>query len=119
MSITARHAMANLHGCASSHYMTELNALRTLCLQAVDDACLTAVGDTFHQFNGGNGITGVVLLAESHLAIHTWPELDYVTLDVFVCNLHCDNSAKAQHLFEQLITAFAPQRVQRYETRRD
>jgi S-adenosylmethionine decarboxylase len=90
-----------------------------MCLTAVSTAGLTAVGDTFHQFNVGNGITGVVLLAESHLAIHTWPELNYVTLDVFVCNLHCDNSLKALQLFEQLLTAFAPSCIQRYETARD
>jgi S-adenosylmethionine/arginine decarboxylase-like enzyme len=55
-----------------------------------------------------SGITGVVLLAESHLAVHTWPELGAVTLDVYVCNLGCDNSSKAQALMDRLVAAFAP-----------
>jgi spermidine synthase len=41
------------------------------------------------------GVTGTVLLAESHLAIHTWPETGSVTIDVYVCNFSADNSGKA------------------------
>ena len=50
-----------------------------------------------------SGITGVVLLAESHLAVHTWPELEAATLDVYVCNLGADNSARAEALLDALI----------------
>lgn len=57
---------------------------------------------------GPAGITGVVLLAESHLAVHTWPELGRVTLDVYVCNLGRDNSACAQALMAQLAAQFEP-----------
>ena len=59
------------------------------------DAGLTIVGDSFHQF-APQGVTGTVLLAESHLAIHTWPEHGFVTVDVYVCNLATDNTAKAE-----------------------
>jgi S-adenosylmethionine decarboxylase len=90
-------------------------------------ACgLTAVGELFHRFAepgegratgidtpGGNGITGVVLLAESHLAVHTWPEQGAVTLDVYVCSFSRDNSAAAQDLTSMLIAAFAPRRAAR------
>ena len=48
------------------------------------------------------GITGTILLAESHLAIHTWPERAGVTLDVYVCNFTADNTGKAEQLFEAL-----------------
>ena len=75
--------------------MTEPAALRATCRAAVAAAGLTAVGELFHRFEPGRaptarapaGITGVVLLAESHLAVHTWPELEAATLDVYVCNL--------------------------------
>ena len=53
-------------------------------------------------------MTGVVVLAESHLSIHTWPESGYVTLDVYVCNYSTNNRPKAQKLFEDLQTAFNP-----------
>ena len=88
--------------------MADPATLRGLCLQAVAGAGLQAVGELFHRFPPPGGVTGVVLLAESHLAVHTWPELGAVTLDVYVCNLGGDNSARAQALLLALQTAFAP-----------
>jgi S-adenosylmethionine decarboxylase proenzyme len=93
--------------------MTQVDALRTLCVDAVSVVGLSPVAERFHAFapaQGGEpaGITGVVLLAESHVAIHTWPEQGGVTLDVYVCNLGQDNSAKAQALMQRLVEAFAP-----------
>ncbi len=70
---------------------------------------MTAVGDRFHQFEP-QGVTGAVILAESHLAIHTWPEMGSVTLDVYVCNYTTDNTAKAQALFRALETHLRPAR---------
>ncbi len=96
-------------------------------MAAVDAAGLTAVGELFHRFapapaSGAGaappGITGVVLLAESHLAVHTWPEIEAATLDVYVCNLGADNSAKAETLLAALIEAFAPESVERHALER-
>jgi S-adenosylmethionine decarboxylase len=82
-------------------------------------ACgLTSVGELFHAFPPPGGVTGVVLLAESHLAVHTWPERGAVTLDAYVCNLGADNSAAALQLVEQLVEAFRPLRVQRQRLQR-
>ena len=64
---------------------------------------MTIVGDSFHQFEP-QGVTGTVLLAESHLAIHTWPEHGFVTIDVYVCNYTTDNTAKAEHCFARCRT---------------
>ena len=77
---------------------------------------LTPVGQIFHQFGSDAqpaGATGAVILAESHLAVHTWPELNAVTLDLYVCNFSQDNSVAARAAFNRLIAAFAPQHVQR------
>jgi S-adenosylmethionine decarboxylase len=73
------------------------------------------VGELFHRFPAAGGVTGVVLLAESHLAVHTWPELRAVTLDVFVCNVAGDNSHKARQLVDALVQRFDPERVQRQQ----
>ena len=106
--IAAVHLMGNLHACAAARPLLEdADTLRQQCLALVQEAGLTAVGDYFHQFNAG-GVTGTVVLAESHLALHTWPETDDVTRDVFVCNMHCDNRAKAQQLFNRLVAIFLP-----------
>lgn len=108
------HLTADLHGCdAQRAVFSDPAALRAACVQAVADAGLQAVGELFHRFPAPGGVTGVVLLAESHLAVHTWPELRSVTLDVYVCNLHADNRARAAALLAALQALFAPQRVQR------
>ena len=119
------HLTADLHGCAldtphGSDLMRDPKALRTLCIAAVAASGLTAVAECFHRFAEPGGITGVVLLAESHVAVHTWPEQDAVTLDVYVCNVGRDNSAAAQGLMQALINAFAPRHcVQRQLERGD
>ena len=109
--IAALHLMGNLHACAAKRGLLEdASTLRQHCMALVLASGLTAVGDYFYQFDpqGGitGGVTGAVILAESHLAVHTWPESDYVTLDVFVCNMQCDNRAKAQQLFNALVASF-------------
>lgn len=113
------HLTADLRGCPSdSALMSDAEALRALCVAAVAEAGLGAVAELFHRFTPApgqaqSGITGVVLLAESHLAVHTWPELGGVTLDVYVCNLGADNSARAEALMQRLLAAFAPAEAQR------
>ncbi len=113
------HLTADLRGCASRQLaMTEPAALRDVCLCAVRAAGLGAVGEFFHRFPPPGGVTGVVLLAESHVAVHTWPEMNAVTLDVYVCNFGGDNSARAETLLAALIDAFAPRRIERHALRR-
>jgi len=58
------------------------------------------------------------VLAESHLAIHTWPELDAVTLDLYVCNFSQDNRAAAEAAYAALKAEFKPQRVVRHDVKR-
>jgi S-adenosylmethionine decarboxylase len=108
------HLTADLRGCnALLAVMVDAAALRVCCLQAVAQAGLVAVGEVFHRFPAPGGVTGVVLLAESHLAVHTWPELGAVTVDVYVCNVNGDNSAKAEQLMATLEAAFAAVNSQR------
>jgi len=112
------HLLGEWFDCpAESPEMTHAAALRSLCLVATQDAGLTAVGDKFHQF-APQGVTGMVLLAESHLAIHTWPETGFVSVDVYVCNFSKDNTTRAQHLFDALRSALRPARVNEHALRR-
>jgi len=82
--------------------------LRDLCVDAARKAGLTVVGECFFQFEP-QGVTGTVLLAESHIAIHTWPESGFVTVDVYVCNVTTDNTAKAEQVFREIEAALRPQ----------
>ncbi len=106
------HLIADLHGCSGGTALDDPDALRALCLDAVARAGLRAVGELFHPFVGADGqaqgVTGVVLLVESHLAVHTWPELRSLTADVYVCNLGVDNSARAEAVLARLVAAFEP-----------
>ncbi|MEF7615080.1 adenosylmethionine decarboxylase [Aquincola sp. MAHUQ-54] len=119
------HLTADLQGCPAAAVLTEPGVLRALCLRAVRAAGLHPVGELFHGFvppagapPAPQGVTGVVLLAESHLAVHTWPELQAVTLDVYVCNVGTDNSARARLLIDSLLAAFAPRAVRRQQMER-
>lgn len=103
------HLLGEWYGCPANEQLTQADALRALCRRVVEDAGLTIVGDRFHQFQP-QGVTGTVLLAESHLAIHTWPESGFVTLDVYVCNYTTDNTDKAKRVFDALEKALAPAR---------
>ena len=105
------HLLGEWYDCpADTPAFTCAGPLRLLCLDAAAQSGLTVVGDCFHQF-APQGVTGTVLLAESHLAVHTWPELGAVTIDVYVCNLTTDNRARAEELFRALERALKPGRT--------
>jgi S-adenosylmethionine decarboxylase len=105
------HLLGEWYGCpADTPEMVNAVALRAACIDAVTRAGLTIVGDRFHQFEP-QGVTGAVILAESHLAIHTWPEMGSVTIDVYVCNYTTDNTDKARAVFRTLERCFGPLRA--------
>lgn len=112
------HLLGEWYGCDfSTPTLNDLDTLRSICLFVTSDSGLEVVGDVFHKFQP-QGVTGTVLLAESHLAIHTWPESMFTTLDVYVCNIREDNTSKAIKLYNTLKEYFHPQgenfsRVQR------
>lgn len=108
-SATGLHLIGDLYGClCDSRLMLDADYLENFCKDRVAEAGLTSVGSLFHSFGEGGGVTGVVVLAESHLSLHTWPESGYVTVDVYVCNYTSDNRPKAQKLFDDLMAAFNP-----------
>jgi S-adenosylmethionine decarboxylase proenzyme len=117
------HIIADLYNCQKGDFLVSADKLRELCVNACTAAGLTVVGQHFYQFDGADGTqlggsTGAVVLAESHLAIHTWPERDGATLDVYVCNYTCDNTGKAESVYKTLLKALRPadvlvERVQR------
>ena len=107
------HIIADLYGCRNREMLASSAMLRESCVAACKDVGLTVLGDHFYQFEGldatqAGGATGAVVFAESHLAINTGPERDGATLDVYVCNVTSDNSAKAERLYETLIAALQP-----------
>lgn len=113
------HLTADLSNVAPQHpLMTDARRLATALDNAVARAGLTRVADCFHTFPGPGGVTGVVLLAESHLAIHTWPEDGRVTVDVFVCNRSVDNRPRARALMDLVVPLYDPGATERHRLAR-
>ncbi len=117
------HLTADLHCChCSAELLTDAQILQDLCLVAVQAAGLQAVNQLVHTFPGAaneqGGVTATILLAESHLCVHTWPELKAVTLDVYVCNFGGDHTAKAHRLMDALLVAFNPEYAERHTLNR-
>ncbi len=118
------HIIASLYRCrGDARFLVDAERLRQFCVDTVNRSGLTVVGALFHPFpDGGSGasggVTGCIVLAESHLAIHTWPELRSVTLDIFACNYSQDNSARARAVVDDVVALFAPEDIARHEVPR-
>ncbi|MCT4581739.1 MAG: adenosylmethionine decarboxylase [Flavobacteriales bacterium] len=78
------HTLIELHGCDAKKINDTALVEKTL-LEAAKIASLSVVNTTIHHFNP-IGVSGVIVIKESHIAIHTWPEYKYVALDFFTCN---------------------------------
>ena len=113
IEVKGLHIIADLYNCQKGDLLVSSENLRALCVKTCQETGLTVLGEHFYQFNGADGTqeggaTGAVVLAESHLAVHTWPERDGATLDVYVCNYTADNTSKAEAVYAALINALKP-----------
>jgi S-adenosylmethionine decarboxylase len=78
-----RHLLAEYHGCERS-ILDDIERIETLMRVAARAAGVTIVASVFHPFSP-QGVSGVVVIEESHLSIHTWPEHGYAAVDFFTC----------------------------------
>ncbi|TFW27226.1 adenosylmethionine decarboxylase [Duganella callida] len=78
------HVLADLSGIAAEK-LSNCELLQTLLCRAAEAAEAHVLFSHFHTFGDGQGVTGVVLLAESHITIHTWPECGFAAADIFMC----------------------------------
>ena len=78
------HGLLDLYGCDEAILKDE-GRLKTALAAAVQAAEATILTEHFHTFGGAGGVTGVLLLAESHISIHTWPEHRFAAIDAFIC----------------------------------
>lgn len=106
------HLMAEFYHCACpSDLLQQAARLASLCRREVELAGLHCLGEHFHQFEP-YGVTGSLVLAESHLNIHSWPELNALSLDIYVCNWSTDNRPQAYALYRALRRQLLPARAQ-------
>ena len=78
------HVLADLYGIAPG-LLSDCASIDVLLRAAAQAAGARVLHSHFHGFGPGQGVTGVVLLAESHITIHTWPEFGFAAADIFMC----------------------------------
>lgn len=83
VTTAARHVLAEYRGCPADR-LDDLDALERLMRAAAQAAGATVIDARFHRF-APHGVSGVLLLLESHLSIHTWPERGYAAVDFYTC----------------------------------
>lgn len=88
MSALGNHILVEFSGC-EPEIMNEVSAIENAMVRAADTAGATVINSTFHHFSP-YGVSGVVVIQESHLAIHTWPEYGYAAVDLFTCGDQVD-----------------------------
>ncbi len=97
------HLLIEMRGCLSSR-LDDIEWVRQAMIEAAKRAKATIVETVFHKFNP-IGISGVVVISESHLAIHIWPEHRYAAIDIFSCGTTLKGAEAAQFLIKQFRSA--------------
>lgn len=100
MQAVGNHVILDFHGC-SRGTLDDLKALRAALLEAVRLSGATIITDVFHQFSP-QGVTGVVVIAESHASVHTWPENGFAAFDFFTCGAKLNAGAAIRYLVDTL-----------------
>jgi S-adenosylmethionine decarboxylase len=112
LNALGRHLLIELFDC-DLDAINNLDAVKGTLVEAAKRAQATIVDVVFHEFNPF-GISGVVVIAESHLSIHTWPEYRYAAVDIFSCGDVLKPEVAANYLVEQ----FAAERTSVVEMQR-
>ena len=90
-----RHCILDVYQ-INDNWLQDAVAIEELLRQAAQAAQAHILTSHFHTFGGSGGVTGVLLLAESHISIHTWPEHHYAAIDIFMCGQLLTEAAVAK-----------------------
>lgn len=109
-----RHIILECYDCDEETLKQE-KFLEAQLIQSAQFAKATVLHSYFHKFDTGNGITGIIALAESHISVHTWPEFKYMAIDIFMCG-ECNPMDSVDYIVSNLdIGQFVYQEIQRGE----
>ncbi|NMC62876.1 MAG: S-adenosylmethionine decarboxylase proenzyme [SAR324 cluster bacterium] len=100
MEALGRHIIAELYDC-DRDLINDHDFIEEIMLRAVEQSGATVIRPVFHKFNP-HGVSGVVVIAESHFSIHTWPEYGYCALDIFTCGDVINSSVGLSFIRESL-----------------
>jgi len=100
LNALGKHLLLELKDC-NKEVLNDVGFLRGALITAAGEAGAIVLGESFHQFNP-QGVSGVVIIAESHLCIHTWPEYGYAAVDIFTCGNSVQPEKAAEILMGKL-----------------
>src|SRR5262249_6778146 len=102
--VSGKHWLVEFYGARA---LGDVETVRRALRNAVLKSGVTLLKLQLHHFGAGGGVTGVALLAESHISIHTWPERGYAAVDIFMCG----QTSSPQKALAALRAALEPSRV--------
>jgi S-adenosylmethionine decarboxylase len=99
MDALGRLVLAEAFGC-DRHVLDDVPQVQAIMVGAAEAAGAEVLEVSFHRFKP-QGVSGVVVISESHLAVHTWPELGYAAIDVFTCGDKVDPWTACRHILDR------------------
>jgi S-adenosylmethionine decarboxylase len=109
--VIGKHTYGNLYFIRNRELLFDEEKLTKMMLNAISAGKMHVIEVMKHAFKGGgSGVSVIVLLQESHATIHTWPEGDYATVDIYSCG----DEADPQKTFEYIIGKLKPKRIERF-----
>jgi S-adenosylmethionine decarboxylase len=103
--VVGRHYYGNLYGCRNDEALRNPKYLRRVVVEAARRGRMTLLD--VKAWKIGEGVSIVAIVLESHITIHTWPEYNFATVDVYSCGSHADPEAAFNYIVEEL----KPERV--------
>lgn len=100
MNALGRHLLLELKDC-NQELINDVEFLQNLLCETAEHIGATVVNQAFHKFSP-QGVSAVVVIAESHICIHTWPEYNYAAIDIFTCGNSIDPTDAIDLLVERL-----------------
>lgn len=99
------HIIMEMYGCPAE-LTAHVPSVKRVFDRIIYEANINRISEAYHQFRP-QGVTGIVLLEESHISVHTWPEHGYVAMDIYTCG-NIDKAIKAAKIAKKL---FMPKKV--------
>ena len=100
MKALGKHLLLELNGC-DHKLLNDISFIKETMLAAAKASGATVLGESFHQFSP-QGVSGVIIIAESHLTVHTWPEHGYAGADIFTCGTRVKPEKAAKVIIAKL-----------------
>jgi S-adenosylmethionine decarboxylase len=112
MDALGYHYLIELYDC-DAEILKDLSLIKEIFQRSIQIAGATEIDNLFHQFSP-QGVSGVILISESHFSIHTWPEYNYAAVDFFTCN----PNLAIHEAYEQIVQDFHSQKSSIIEIKR-